>query len=117
MTRYLVHATYGWLLITGSLHFCIDVVSHLLRHKHPPGPESTLYYGLNSAFALGQVVLGAVGLLLALQAVPVVSQWPMKTIALLAGLGWFAITWLFMDYTEPKVNVGVFCLLAAAALV
>jgi hypothetical protein len=116
MTRHLVHASYGWLLITGLLHFCIDVVSHVLRHKHPPGPEATLYYGLNSAFALGQVALGAVGLLLALQAVPVVSQRPMKIIALAAGLGWFAIAWHFMDYTEPKVNAGIFCVLAAAAL-
>ena len=117
MTRYLVHAAYGWLLVTGVLHFSIDVVSHLLRHKHPPGTETTLYYGLNSAFALGQVTLGGVGLLLALQAVPVVSQWPMKVLALGAGLGWLAIAWVFMAYTEPKVNAGVFCLLAAAALV
>jgi hypothetical protein len=92
MTRYLVHATYGWLLVTGVLHFCIDVVSHALRHKHSPGPEATLYYGLNSAFALGQVVLGSAGLLLVLQAVPAMSQWPMKVIALAAGLGWLAIT-------------------------
>lgn len=116
MTRYLVHATYGWLLLTGVLHFAIDVVSHMLRGKHPPGAETTLYYGLNSAFALGQAALGAAGLLLAWQAVPAASQWPMKAIALAAGLGWLAITWLFMGYTEPRVNAAIFCALALAAL-
>ncbi len=117
MTRYLVHATYGWLLLTGLLHFFIDVVSHMVRGKHPPGAEATLYYGLNSAFSLGQVALGAVGLLLASHAVPSVNGWPMKSIALAAGLGWLVITWLFMGYTEPRVNAAIFCALAMAALV
>ncbi|WP_431258091.1 hypothetical protein ACQ86G_26630 [Roseateles chitinivorans] len=117
MNKYLVYTTYGWLTLSGTLHFLIDVVSHVLRGKHPPGPETTLYYGLNTAFALGQVVLGLLGLFLAWRAMDVVTALPVQVLTLAAGLGWLAVTFLFMGYWEPKLNVGIFCALALAALV
>jgi hypothetical protein len=58
MARYLTLAAFGWLTLTGTLHFAIDVLSQYLRGKRVPGPETTLYYRLNSAFALGQVLFG-----------------------------------------------------------
>lgn len=117
MTRYLIFATYGWLTLSGVLHFLIDVVSHAVRGKHPPGPATAMYYGLNTAFSLGQVVFGLLGLFLAWRALPLVTQTPVMALTLLAGLGWWAITFLFMTYWEPKLNVGVFCALAFAALI
>ncbi|WP_431266212.1 hypothetical protein ACQ859_13515 [Roseateles chitinivorans] len=41
----------------------------------------------------------------------------MQVLTLAAGLGWLAVTFLFMGYWEPKLNVGIFCALALAVLV
>jgi len=117
MRNYLVYATYGWLALSGTLHFLVDVVSHALRGKHPPGPETTLYYGLNTAFSLGQVAFGLLGLFLARRAMDLAAAPPVLILALAAGLGWWAVTFLFMGYWEPKLNVGIFCALALATLV
>ncbi|WP_200953109.1 MULTISPECIES: hypothetical protein [unclassified Rhizobacter] len=117
LSKYLVYASYGWLALSGTLHFLIDVVSHAVRGKHPPGPETTLYYGLNTAFSLGQVAFGALGLYLAWRAMEIVTEPAVLVLTLLAGLGWLAITFLSMSYWEPKVNVGIFCALALAVLV
>jgi hypothetical protein len=54
MARYLTFAAFGWLTLPGTLHFVVDVVSQYLRGKRVPGPETTLYYGLDSAFATGR---------------------------------------------------------------
>ncbi len=115
MHKVLLYAAYGWLALTGVLHFAVDVVSQHLRGKHPPGLETTLYYGLHSAFALGQVALGLLGVLLAWRAPQAFEQVPVLAISLAAGLGWLAISVLFMAYWEPKLNVGIFCALALAA--
>ncbi|UXH77122.1 hypothetical protein [Roseateles amylovorans] len=117
MNKYLIYATYGWLALSGTLHFLVDVVSHVVRGKHPPGPETTLYYGLHTAFSLGQVAFGLLGLLLAWRAMPLVADHSVLALTLLAGLGWWAITFLFMPYWEPKLNLGIFCALALAAWV
>lgn len=115
MNKYLIFATYGWLTLSGTLHFFVDVVSHAVRGKHPPGPETTLYYGLHSAFSLGQVAFGLLGLFLAWRALPLVTESSVLALTLAAGVGWWAITFLFMTYWEPKLNVGIFCALALAA--
>jgi len=117
MSKYLVYASFGWLTLSGMLHFLIDVVSHAIRGKHPPGPETTLYYGLNTAFSLGQVAFGLLGLFLAWRAMALVTETPVLVLTLAAGLGWWAVTFLFMSYWEPKLNVGIFCALTLAALV
>ncbi len=116
MNKYLVFATYGWLTLSGTLHFLVDVVSHAIRGKHPPGPEATLYYGLNSAFSLGQAAFGMLGLLLAWRAPPAATETSVLVLTLAAGLGWWALTFLFMTYREPRVMVGIFCALALATL-
>jgi len=115
MNKALVYATYGWLAASGVLHFAIDVVSQYVRGKRAPGLESTLYYGLNSAFALGQVAFGLLGLFLAWRAMSLLTQTPVMLLTIAAGLGWLAITFAFMQYREPRVSVGLFCVLAIAA--
>jgi hypothetical protein len=59
----LLYAAYGLLLLSGTLHFAIDVVGQYARGKRSPGNATTLYYGLNSAYALRQVLFAALALL------------------------------------------------------
>jgi hypothetical protein len=110
-----VYAAYGWLALAGTLHFAVDVVSQYLRGKRAPGLETTLYYGLNSAFALGQVAFGLLGLFLARRAMGLLTETPALILSAAAASGWLAITFLFMEYREPKFNAGIFCALVAAA--
>jgi hypothetical protein len=63
MHKIFLYTAYGWLLLGGTLHFFIDVVSQYWRGKRVPGPEATLYYGLNSAYALGQILFAILALL------------------------------------------------------
>ncbi|HEY9256319.1 MAG TPA: hypothetical protein VIP30_17510 [Stenotrophomonas sp.] len=115
MHKYIVFAAYGWLALTGILHFSVDVLSQYLRGKREAGLETTLYYGLNSAFSLGQVAFGLLGLFLAWRAIGLLSQTPVLILTALAAFGWLAITFLFMEYWEPKLMVGIFCVLIIAA--
>jgi len=117
MHKYIVYAAYGWLTLTGVLHFAIDVVSQYLRGKREPGLETTLYYGLNSAFSLGQVAYGLLGVFLAWRARDLLSETPLLILSIAAALGWLAITFMFMEYWEPKLNVGIFLALVVAAAV
>lgn len=117
MQNYIAHAAYGWLAFSGVLHFIVDVVSQHLRGRHAPGPETTLYYGLHSAFALGQVVFGLLGLFLARRAHPLLTEPAVLLVSGAAALGWLAITFLFMPYWEPRFNAGVFCVLIVATMV
>ena len=115
MHKYVIYAAFGWLTLTGILHFVIDVVSQHVRGKHPPGIETSLYYGLHSAFALGQVAVGLLALFLAWRDVNLVSQTPALVLSIAAGLGWLTISSLFMPYWEPRLNVSIFCVLVLAA--
>lgn len=116
MPAYIHYAAFGWLAVSGVLHFVIDVLSQYLRGKRLPGAETTLYYGLNSAFALGQVVFGLLGLYVAWRVSYLLRETPVLALSLAASLGWLAITFLFMEYWEPKLNAGIFCLLILALI-
>jgi uncharacterized membrane protein (DUF441 family) len=115
MHKFIVYAAYGWLTFTGVMHFAIDVVSQHLRGKHPPSTETTLYDGLHSAFALGQVVLGLLGLWLASRALDLFKELPLVAVSLVAAAGWLAIAVLFMEYWQPRFNAALFGLLVVAA--
>lgn len=117
MHKYLVYAAYGWLTLSGILHFAVDVVSQHLRGKRTPGIETTLYYGLNSAFALGQVAFGTLALIVASRAMHVFDEAPALLGSLAVGVGWLALTFLFMSYWEPRLNAVLYCALIVAALV
>ncbi|APR82043.1 Hypothetical protein A7982_07392 [Minicystis rosea] len=115
MHKYLVYAAYGWLTFTGAMHFAIDVVSQHLRGKRVPSAETTLYYGVHSAFAFGQLVFGLLGLWLAWRARDLLSELPVATLSCVAAAGWLAIAVLFMEYWQPKLNAAIFGVLVVAA--
>lgn len=111
----LIYAAYGWLAFSGTVHFAVDVVAQHVRGKRAAGAETTLFYGLHSSFALGQVLFGLVCLWLAWSAPALLARPPVVALSLAAGLAWLAITFAFMGYWEPKVNAGIFIALLVAA--
>jgi peptidoglycan/LPS O-acetylase OafA/YrhL len=117
VAKYLTFAAFGWLTFTGTMHFAIDVVSQHLRGKRVPGQETTLYYGLNSAFALSQVLFGLLCLWLARRQPDLLREPAVVALSVLGGAAWLALTFLAMDYWEPKMNTGIFVLLLGAAIV
>jgi hypothetical protein len=113
----LLYGAYGWLLLSGTLHFAIDVVGQFARGKRLPGNATTLYYGLNSAYALSQVLFAALALLAVSQGLIILGHWPGLILGFLAALCWLAICVLFLEYRQPRMTVALFAaLLAAAAL-
>lgn len=108
MARNFALIAYGWLALSGVLHFAIDVVAQFIRGTRPPGAETTLYYGLNTAFACGQVSFGLLCLWLVWRVPAVALQWPVTVLALVAAAIWLAITFLFIGYWEPRFNAVVF---------
>lgn len=115
MHKALVYAVFGWLTLSGTMHFIVDVLSQHLRGKRAPSLETSLYYGLNSAYALGQVVFGLLGLFLTWKALELVGSTPVMILSLVAGLAWVAIAFLFLEYREPRIIGVIFCLLVVAA--
>src|ERR1700678_4579445 len=113
----LLYAAYSWLLLSGTLQFAIDVVGQYARGKRPPGAATTLYYGLNSAYALSQILFAALALLALSQQLVILGRWPGLTLGFLAASSWLALCVLFLEYRQPRITVALFAaLLAAAAL-
>lgn len=110
----LVRIAFGWLTVAGTLHFLVDVLAQYLRHKRVPGPETTLYYGLNTAYALGQVLFGVLGLLIASRAIGVLGGWPVLLLCGVAATAWFGISLFFIEYPQPRFAVAIFGLLVLA---
>jgi hypothetical protein len=117
MHRILVFATFGFLTFSGTMHFIVDVLSQYLRGKRIPSPETTLYYGLNTAYALGQVLFGVLALLVARRAFANVSQLPVMALAFVAALAWLGFGFAFFEYWEPRASAAFFGLLVIAATV
>ena len=112
----LLYAAYGWLLVSGTLQFGIDVVAQYMRGKRPPGTATTLYYGLNSAYALSQILFGALALLALSQGLVVLGRWPGLTLGFLAASSWLAICVFFLEYWQPRMTVALFVVLLTAAV-
>jgi hypothetical protein len=117
MHKYLVYAAYGLLTLGGAMHFFIDVVSQYVREKRLPGPETTLYFGLNTAYALSQVLFGLMALLIARKAFYLLDEWPAIAISVGAAGCWLIFTFMFIEYPEPKVGAAIFAVLIIAAAV
>ena len=112
-----LYGAYGWLMLSAFLHFGIDVVSQYLRGKRPRGPAATLYYGLNSTYAVSQVLFAALALLAIRQGITSMGRWPEITLGLLAACAWFGLCWKFYEYSQPRMAVLLFAaLLVGAAL-
>jgi hypothetical protein len=107
----LLYGAYGWLLLSGVLHFGIDVVSQYLRGKRPPGAATTLYYGLNSTYALSQVLFAALALFAIRQGMTAMGQWSGLALGLLAACAWFVLSLLFLEYPQPRMTVALFAAL------
>ena len=116
MHKYIVFTAFGVLTLFGTAHFLIDVVSQHFRGLHRPGPTTDLYYGLHSAYGLGQAAFGAMGLYVASRAAPMMHELPLLMLALLAGLGWLGICFLFIEYTQPRFAVSLYCALMLTTL-
>lgn len=116
MHKYLLYSAYGWLLLGSTLHFVIDVVSQHLRGKRVPSAETTLYYGMHSAYALGQALFAVAALLLIRSGLPFLDQWQGWVLGFVATAAWLAICLAFIEYHEPRITVGIFVALLLAAI-
>jgi len=115
--RSLLYGAYSWLLISGLLHFGIDVVSQYLRGKRAPSPATTLYYGLNSSYALSQILFAMLALFAIRQGMAAMGQWSGIALGLLAACAWFVLSIIFLEYTQPRMTVALYAaLLVGAAL-
>jgi hypothetical protein len=113
----LLYGAYSWFLLSGLLHFGIDVVSQYIRGKRAPGPATTLYYGLNSAYALSQILFAVLALFAIRHGVTAMGQWSGIGLGLLAACAWSVLSWVFLEYTQPRMTVALYAaLLAGAAL-
>lgn len=78
------------------------------------GPETTLCYGLNTAYALGQVLFGILGLLIARRAIEVLGEWPALLLCGVAAAAWFVIAILSIGYLQPRFMAVLFGILVLA---
>lgn len=116
MHRILAYVAFTWLTLAGTLHFVVDVAAQYARGRRVPGPETTLYYGLNTAYALGLVLFGLLGLLVARRALGLLREWPARLVCGAAAIGWFAVALTFIEYPQPRVTMGAFGVLLFAAV-
>ena len=114
--KILVYAAFGFLLFGGVMHFAVDVLSQHFRRKRVPGAETTLYYGLHTAFAFGQIGFALMSLLAFHQGARFVGAWPGLALGLAAASGWLSISILFIAYREPRHIMAVFIALLIGAL-
>lgn len=113
----LLYVAYGWLVTGGVLHFAVDVVSQSVRGKRVPSPATTLYYGLNSTYAVSQVLFGVLALFAVGHGVAAMGQGDGLLLGLLAACAWFVLCLRFIEYPQPRIVVAVYAgLLTAVAL-
>ena len=117
MGKGLLYAAYGWLGLSGVLHFVIDVAAQYLRRQRPPGNEATFYYGLHSAYSLGQVTFALLALLVLRSGSGLLGEPAGQALGLNAVAGWLAVAFLFSDYVPPRVNMAIVLALLIAAAV
>ncbi len=110
----LLYAAYGWLLLSGFLQIGIDVVSQHLRGKRVPGPATTLYYGLNSAYGLSQILFALLALFAIRQGLAAMGQWSGVSLGFVAAAAWFTLSVLFLEYPQPRMTVALFVALLLA---
>ena len=114
--RYLTLGALGWLTFGAVCHFLIDVVSQHLRGVREPGAARTAYYGLHSAYPLSQLLLAAMGFLIAHSAPGLLQGLGFRLICLVAAVCWLAICVLFIEYRPPLFIAVIFVALMLTAI-
>lgn len=118
MHKTLLQITYWTLLASGILHYIADVLSQYLRGVRTPSAETTLYYGLNTAYALGQVVFATGALLILRSGSSLMDSTGGIALSFAAVIGWLVFSFVFIEYTPPRIFMGlVLALLVAATVV
>jgi hypothetical protein len=104
------------LLLSGVLHIALTLCpSTYVRGKRVPRPATTLYYGLNSAYGIGQILFALLALFAIRNGVSAMGQWSGVSLGLLAACAWFALSVLFLEYPQPRMTVALFAALLLAA--
>ncbi|WP_369059562.1 hypothetical protein ABOZ73_18455 [Caulobacter sp. 73W] len=117
MRKNLLFVAYGYLFWAGVLHFQIEVVLPHLDERMAQGPQSDLYYGLHSAYALGQAAFGLAAVLIVRSGSDLLARRPGQAVGLAAVAGWLAFAAIFIDYVQPRIHmIVVLVLLIGAAL-
>jgi hypothetical protein len=114
MHTYLLGFALYSLVIGGVIQF-IDITCQSLRGARPQGVETTLYYGLNSTFALSQLLYGLSGVLLQHHALGVFDQPDFLVLSSIATAGWLTINLFCLDSGKPRLTTLSFTLLSAAS--
>jgi hypothetical protein len=83
--------------------------------KRAPGPEATLFYGMNTDYALSQVLCALLGLLVARAPLNLLDQWPTVSLSLAAVVCREVFGFVFIGYWEPKIAAGIFAVLVIVA--
>jgi hypothetical protein len=117
MHKILIYAAYGWLTFGGTMHIFVDVVLQYLRKTRLPSAETTLYWGLNISYGLGQIVFGLLALLIARYSLEILKQWPAIALSFLAAVAWLAFGFFFIEYREPKIMISIYIILLIAATI
>ena len=117
MRRTFLYAVFGWLGVSGALHDVIDVVAQHLRGQRRGDGDAMVYYGLHTAYSLGQVAFALLALL-ALRTGSDLFERPAGLIlGVIAVAGWLAISTAFSGYTPPRINAAIVLALLIGAMV
>ncbi|WP_182629367.1 hypothetical protein [Clostridium chromiireducens] len=117
MNKILIYAAYGWLTFSGTMHILIDVVSQYFRNTRVPSAETTLYWGLNIAYGMGQIIFGVFALLVARYAFGILKKLPTIALSYLAAGAWLVFGHFFIEYRQPQNMVFIFIALHTTATI
>lgn len=117
MHKILIYATYGWLTFSGTMHIFVDVVLQYLRKTRLPSAETTLYWGLDISYGLGQIVFGLLALLVARYSFEILKQWPAISLSFLVAIAWLTFGFFFIEYREPKIMILIYIIFLIAATI
>lgn len=101
------YLTFGWIVLSGGLHFVIDVISQFIRNTRIPGYETTLYYGLHTSYALCLLLFGLLGLIIAHHTIALLDHWSFILLTALATVAWLVIDYAFIEYQEPGIMISI----------
>lgn len=112
----LAQLLFGWMALSGVLHVGADVFTPLLRQAPVPGTDRSLYFGLHSAYALGHVAAGLIGLWALMHVDHAIGLRPLLLLGTAISIGWLALALTFIPYRPPRANDALLVLLAVVAL-